>query len=214
MTDHLSSHQYNETSSTSTSTRSSAIAVPQVRRLQLRRSIKLKAATEMVEAAERNGPCAPAASSSNPLRQPRRRPSMIAASQRLGSSASPTPVQPSHPPKMMEAPRRPGPTITEPAADAACSAPASPRPSPSRLRPPLRLAQQYANPNNWKSHYNRTAPAIAADSPTSTSCSSAPGTTGTLMGCRPGSKSTAPPCASSPSTPPAPSPSHPRRPPQ
>ncbi|RSM83197.1 2,3-diaminopropionate biosynthesis protein SbnA [Kibdelosporangium aridum] len=42
---------------------------------------------------------------------------------------------------------------------------------------------QYANPGNWKAHYNRTAPAIAAAFPGLDVLFVGAGTTGTLMGC-------------------------------
>ncbi|MGW4215316.1 2,3-diaminopropionate biosynthesis protein SbnA [Lentzea sp. NPDC004789] len=42
---------------------------------------------------------------------------------------------------------------------------------------------QYANPSNWKAHYHRTAPAIAASFPRLDVLFVGAGTTGTLMGC-------------------------------
>jgi cysteine synthase A len=42
---------------------------------------------------------------------------------------------------------------------------------------------QYANPNNWMAHYNTTAPAIAAAFPRLDVLFVGAGTTGTLMGC-------------------------------
>jgi 2,3-diaminopropionate biosynthesis protein SbnA len=42
---------------------------------------------------------------------------------------------------------------------------------------------QYANPGNWKAHYRRTAPAIAAAFPRLDVLFVGAGTTGTLMGC-------------------------------
>ncbi|MCE7004039.1 2,3-diaminopropionate biosynthesis protein SbnA [Kibdelosporangium philippinense] len=42
---------------------------------------------------------------------------------------------------------------------------------------------QYANPGNWKAHYHRTAPAIAAAFPLLDVLFVGAGTTGTLMGC-------------------------------
>ncbi|EME52474.1 2,3-diaminopropionate biosynthesis protein SbnA [Amycolatopsis decaplanina] len=42
---------------------------------------------------------------------------------------------------------------------------------------------QYANPGNWKAHYRRTAPAIAAAFPQLDVLFVGAGTTGTLMGC-------------------------------
>ncbi|HTF50758.1 MAG TPA: 2,3-diaminopropionate biosynthesis protein SbnA [Pseudonocardia sp.] len=42
---------------------------------------------------------------------------------------------------------------------------------------------QYANPNNWMAHYNTTAPAIAAAFPALDVLFVGAGTTGTLMGC-------------------------------
>lgn len=42
---------------------------------------------------------------------------------------------------------------------------------------------QYANPGNWKAHYHRTAPAIAAAFPGLDVLFVGAGTTGTLMGC-------------------------------
>jgi len=42
---------------------------------------------------------------------------------------------------------------------------------------------QYCNPNNWKAHYRRTAPAIAKQFPNLDVLFVGAGTTGTLMGC-------------------------------
>ncbi|AVV44786.1 2,3-diaminopropionate biosynthesis protein SbnA [Streptomyces sp. ID05-04B] len=42
---------------------------------------------------------------------------------------------------------------------------------------------QYANPNNWRAHYEHTAPAIAAEFPDLEVLFVGAGTTGTLMGC-------------------------------
>jgi N-(2-amino-2-carboxyethyl)-L-glutamate synthase len=42
---------------------------------------------------------------------------------------------------------------------------------------------QYANPNNWRAHYNTTAPAIACEFPGLDVLFVGAGTTGTLMGC-------------------------------
>ena len=42
---------------------------------------------------------------------------------------------------------------------------------------------QYANPNNWKAHFRRTAPAIARQFPNLDVLFVGAGTTGTLMGC-------------------------------
>ncbi|MFD5798532.1 2,3-diaminopropionate biosynthesis protein SbnA [Streptomyces diastatochromogenes] len=42
---------------------------------------------------------------------------------------------------------------------------------------------QYGNPNNWRAHYEHTAPAIAADFPDLEVLFVGAGTTGTLMGC-------------------------------
>jgi N-(2-amino-2-carboxyethyl)-L-glutamate synthase len=42
---------------------------------------------------------------------------------------------------------------------------------------------QYHNPNNWKAHYHRTAPAIAREFPQLDVLFIGAGTTGTLMGC-------------------------------
>lgn len=42
---------------------------------------------------------------------------------------------------------------------------------------------QYANPNNWRAHYRRTAPAIARSFPDLDVLFVGAGTTGTLMGC-------------------------------
>lgn len=42
---------------------------------------------------------------------------------------------------------------------------------------------QYRNPDNWRAHYHRTAPAIAAAFPTLDVLFVGSGTTGTLMGC-------------------------------
>jgi N-(2-amino-2-carboxyethyl)-L-glutamate synthase len=148
-------------------------------------SIKLKAATEMVEAAERDGVLTPwsvlVESSSGNLGVAL---SMIAASKgyrflcvtdsRCNLSTR----------RLMEALGSQVHTITEPDADggflgarldyvrALCAS-----------DPRYVWLDQYTNPNNWKAHYRTTAPAIARQFPGLDVLFVGAGTTGTLMGC-------------------------------
>jgi cysteine synthase A len=148
-------------------------------------SIKLKAATEMVEAAERDGILTPwsvlVESSSGNLGVAL---SMIAASKgyrflcvtdsRCNLSTR----------RLMEALGSQVHTITEPDADggflgarldyvrALCAS-----------DPRYVWLNQYTNPNNWKAHYRTTAPAIARQFPGLDVLFVGVGTTGTLMGC-------------------------------
>jgi 2,3-diaminopropionate biosynthesis protein SbnA len=148
-------------------------------------SIKLKAATEMVEAAERDGVLTPWSvlieSSSGNLGVAL---SMIAASKgyrflcvtdsRCNLSTR----------RLMEALGSQVHTITEPDADggflgarldyvrALCAS-----------DPRYVWLDQYTNPNNWKAHYRTTAPAIARQFPGLDVLFVGAGTTGTLMGC-------------------------------
>jgi N-(2-amino-2-carboxyethyl)-L-glutamate synthase len=148
-------------------------------------SIKLKAATEMVEAAERDGVLTPwsvlVESSSGNLGVAL---SMIAASKgyrflcvtdsRCNLSTR----------RLMEALGSQVHTITEPNADggflgarldyvrALCAS-----------DPRYVWLDQYTNPNNWKAHYRTTAPAIARQFPGLDVLFVGAGTTGTLMGC-------------------------------
>jgi cysteine synthase A len=148
-------------------------------------SIKLKAATEMVEAAERDGVLTPwsvlVESSSGNLGVAL---SMIAASKgyrflcvtdsRCNLSTR----------RLMEALGSQVHTITEPDADggflgarldyvrALCAS-----------DPRYVWLDQYTNPNNWKAHYRTTAPVIARQFPGLDVLFVGAGTTGTLMGC-------------------------------
>jgi len=148
-------------------------------------SIKLKAAAEMVEAAERDGLLNPwsvlVESSSGNLGVAL---SMIAASKgykficvtdsRCNLSTR----------RLMEALGSEVHTVTEPDAtggylgarinyvEAMCA-------SDERYV----WLNQYKNPNNWKAHYRRTAPAIARQFPRLDVLFVGAGTTGTLMGC-------------------------------
>jgi N-(2-amino-2-carboxyethyl)-L-glutamate synthase len=148
-------------------------------------SIKLKAATEMVEAAERDGVLTPwsvlVESSSGNLGVAL---SMIAASKgyrflcvtdsRCNLSTR----------RLMEALGSQVHTITEPDADggflgarldyvrALCAS-----------DPRYVWLDQHTNPNNWKAHYRTTAPAIARQFPGLDVLFVGAGTTGTLMGC-------------------------------
>jgi cysteine synthase A len=148
-------------------------------------SIKLKAATEMVEAAERNGTLRPGCilveSSSGNLGVAL---SMIAASKGYGFVCVTDTRCNLATRLMMEALGAQVHTITEPAADGGMLG--------ARINhvqalvasdPRYVWLNQYANPNNWKSHYNRTAPAIAAEFPNLDVLFVGAGTTGTLMGC-------------------------------
>lgn len=148
-------------------------------------SIKLKAATEMVEAAERDGVLTPwsvlVESSSGNLGVAL---SMIAASKGYrflcvtDSRCNLTTK------RLMETLGSQVHTITEPDADggflgarldyvrALCAS-----------DPRYVWLNQYTNPNNWKAHYRTTAPAIARQFPGLDVLFVGAGTTGTLMGC-------------------------------
>jgi cysteine synthase A len=147
-------------------------------------SIKLKAATEMIEAAEQDGVLTPGAvlveSSSGNLGVAL---SMIAASKgyrflcvtdsRCNLSTR----------RLMEVLGSEVHVIVEPAATGFLGA---------RLDYVRALCasddryvwlNQYTNPNNWKAHYRTTAPAIAREFPRLDVLFVGAGTTGTLMGC-------------------------------
>jgi len=150
-------------------------------------SIKLKAASEMVDAAERDGLLGPGSvlveSSSGNLGVAL---SMIAASKgyrfvcvtdnRCNLSTR----------RLMEALGSRVHIITEPAANGGFLG--------ARIDYVRALCasdhryvwlNQYANPNNWKAHYRTTAPAIAAAFPRLDVLFVGAGTSGTLMGCAP-----------------------------
>jgi len=148
-------------------------------------SIKLKAATEMVEAAERDGTLGPGSilveSSSGNLGVAL---SMIAANKGYGFVCVTDSRCNLATRLMMEALGAQVHTITEP------------HPETGMLGARINHVQtllasdpryvwlnQYENPNNWKSHYNRTAPAIAREFPNLDVLFVGAGTTGTLMGC-------------------------------
>jgi len=148
-------------------------------------SIKLKAATEMVEAAERDGTLLPGSilveSSSGNLGVAL---SMIAASRGYGFVCVTDSRCNLATRQMMEALGAQVHTITEPHPEtgmlgarfnhvrALCDS-----------DPRYVWLDQHTNPNNWRSHYNRTAPAIAREFPNLDVLFVGAGTTGTLMGC-------------------------------
>ena len=148
-------------------------------------SIKLKAATEMVNAAERTGVLTPGAilveSSSGNLGVAL---SVIAASKGYQFVCVTDPRCNLSTRRLMEALGSQVHTITEPDANsgflgarinyvrALCG-------SDSRYV----WLNQYTNPNNWKAHYRTTAPEIAAAFPRLDVLFVGAGTTGTLMGC-------------------------------
>ena len=148
-------------------------------------SIKLKAATEMVNAAERTGVLTPGAilveSSSGNLGVAL---SVIAASKGYQFVCVTDPRCNLSTRRLMEALGSQVHTITEPDANsgflgarinyvrALCG-------SDSRYV----WLNQYTNPNNWKAHYHTTAPEIAAAFPRLDVLFVGAGTTGTLMGC-------------------------------
>jgi len=148
-------------------------------------SIKLKAATEMVNAAERTGLLTPGAilveSSSGNLGVAL---SVIAASKGYQFVCVTDPRCNLSTRRLMEALGSQVHTITEPDANsgflgarinyvrALCG-------SDSRYV----WLNQYTNPNNWKAHYRTTAPEIAAAFPRLDVLFVGAGTTGTLMGC-------------------------------
>jgi len=148
-------------------------------------SIKLKAATEMVEAAERDGTLVPGSilveSSSGNLGVAL---SMIAASRGYGFVCVTDSRCNLATRQMMEALGAQVHTITEAHpiggllgarfnhVRALCAS-----------DPRYVWLDQHTNPNNWRSHYNRTAPAIAEEFPNLDVLFVGAGTTGTLMGC-------------------------------
>ena len=148
-------------------------------------SIKLKAATEMVEAAERDGVLTPDSilieSSSGNLGVAL---SMIAASRGYRFLCITDPRCNLSTRRLMEALGSQVHIVTEPDPEggllgarknyvrAMCA-------SDSRYV----WLNQYRNPNNWGAHYRRTAPAIARSFPELDVLFLGAGTTGTLMGC-------------------------------
>jgi cysteine synthase A len=148
-------------------------------------SIKLKAAAEMVNAAERTGVLTPGAilveSSSGNLGVAL---SVIAASKGYQFVCVTDPRCNLSTRRLMEALGSQVHTVTEPDANsgflgarinyvrALCG-------SDSRYV----WLNQYTNPNNWKAHYHTTAPAIARSFPRLDVLFVGAGTTGTLMGC-------------------------------
>ncbi|MFC6064244.1 2,3-diaminopropionate biosynthesis protein SbnA [Streptomyces ochraceiscleroticus] len=148
-------------------------------------SIKLKAAAEMVEAAEREGALMPGSvlveSSSGNLGVAL---SMIAASKGYGFLCVTDPRCNLSSRRMMEALGSQVHLIAEPDANggwlgaridyvrALCA-------SDDRYV----WLNQYTNPGNWKAHYRTTAPAIARQFPDLDVLFVGAGTTGTLMGC-------------------------------
>ena len=148
-------------------------------------SIKLKAAAEMVESAERDGVLTPDSvlieSSSGNLGVAL---AMIAASRGYRFLCVTDPRCNLSTRRLMEALGSQVHTITEPApvggllgarkdyVRAMCAA-------DSRYV----WLNQYRNPNNWGAHYRRTAPAIARSFPDLDVLFLGAGTTGTLMGC-------------------------------
>jgi 2,3-diaminopropionate biosynthesis protein SbnA len=148
-------------------------------------SIKLKAATEMVEAAERDGVLTPDSvlieSSSGNLGVAL---AMIAASRGYRFLCVTDPRCNLSTRRLMEALGSQVHTITEPDpvggflgaridyVEAMCA-------SDSRFV----WLNQYRNPGNWRAHFKRTGPAIARDFPDLDVLFVGAGTTGTLMGC-------------------------------
>jgi N-(2-amino-2-carboxyethyl)-L-glutamate synthase len=148
-------------------------------------SIKLKAATEMINAAERNGMLRPESilveSSSGNLGVAM---SMIAASKGyrfvcVTDSRCNLATR-----RLMEALGGQVHTVVEPAANGGLLG--------ARIAYVRALCaaddryvwlSQYTNPGNWKAHYRRTAPAIARQFPQLDVLFIGAGTTGTLMGC-------------------------------
>ncbi|HYH29874.1 MAG TPA: 2,3-diaminopropionate biosynthesis protein SbnA [Pseudonocardia sp.] len=148
-------------------------------------SVKVKAATEMVEAAERDGTLRPGAilveSSSGNLGVAL---SMIAASKGYGFRCVTDPRCNMATRRLMEALGAEVHTITEPDPEggflkaridyvrALCAS-----------DPRYVWLNQYGNPSNWQAHYRSTAPAIARQFPALDVLFVGAGTTGTLMGC-------------------------------
>lgn len=153
--------------------------------LNLAGSVKLKPATEMVEAAERDGRLAPDSvlveSSSGNLGVSL---AMIAASKgyRFVCVTDVRCNQATR--RLMEALGAEVHTVTEPAARGGLLA--------ARLEFIAELCatdsryvwlDQYGNHNNWRSHYRHTAPAVLREFPDLDVLFVGAGTTGTLMGC-------------------------------
>ncbi|QUH03449.1 2,3-diaminopropionate biosynthesis protein SbnA [Saccharopolyspora erythraea] len=148
-------------------------------------SIKLKAATEMVEAAEREGTLKPGSvlveSSSGNLGVAL---SMIAASRGYRFVCVTDPRCNLATRRMMEALGSQVHIVSEPDATGGYLA--------ARINYVRALCasdekyvwlNQYSNPANWRSHYRTTAPAIAREFPNLDVLFVGAGTTGTLMGC-------------------------------
>jgi cysteine synthase A len=148
-------------------------------------SVKLKAATEMVETAERDGLLRPGSilveSSSGNLGVAL---SMIAASKGYGFRCITDPRCNLATRRLMEALGAEVHTVTEPHPDGGFLK--------ARIDHVRALCasdhryvwlNQYTNPGNWKSHYRTTAPAIARQFPALDVLFVGAGTTGTLMGC-------------------------------
>ncbi|WP_219414397.1 2,3-diaminopropionate biosynthesis protein SbnA [Pseudonocardia nigra] len=148
-------------------------------------SVKLKAASEMVEAAERDGLLRPGSilveSSSGNLGVAL---SMIAASKGYGFLCVTDPRCNLATRRLMEALGSTVHTVTEPDPVGGFLA--------ARIEYVRALSasddryvwlNQYSNPGNWKAHYGTTAPAIARQFPGLDVLFVGAGTTGTLMGC-------------------------------
>jgi cysteine synthase A len=148
-------------------------------------SIKLKAATEMVEAAERDGVLKPSSilieSSSGNLGVAL---SMIAASKGYGfvcvTDARCNPSARS----MMEALGAKVHIIEEPAeVGGFLGARIDYVEACTKADDRFVWLNQYSNPGNWRAHYGTTAPSIASEFPNLDILFVGAGTTGTLMGC-------------------------------
>jgi 2,3-diaminopropionate biosynthesis protein SbnA len=148
-------------------------------------SIKLKAAIEMIDAAERRGALRPGSvmveSSSGNLGVAL---SMIAADRGYGFVCVTDARCNAATRRMMEAFGARVHTITEPAAQGGFLG--------ARIAHVKSLCaadtryvwlNQYSNPDNWRAHYKHTAPAIARQFPDVDVLFIGAGTTGTLMGC-------------------------------
>ena len=181
ITDHRSSTRRR---STSTCARSSALPVPEGRRLQLRQ-------LDQAEGGHGDGRARRARriahAQLDPGRvlvgKPRRRPEHDRREQGL-------PVHVRH--RLALQPRHHAAdaalgtqvhTITEPLPTAACWGPARPRPRAVRLRPALSVAEPVRQPGNSLAHFRVTAPAIAREFPDLDVLFVGAGTSGTLMGC-------------------------------
>ena len=148
-------------------------------------SIKLKAATEMVEAAERDGTLTPGSvlveSSSGNLGVAL---SMIAASKGYRFLCVTDPRCNLSTRLLMEALGSQVHTITEPDAnDGFLGARINYIRGLCACDDRYVWLNQYTNPGNWKAHYRTTAPAIARQFPRLDVLFVGAGTTGTLMGC-------------------------------